>query len=239
MKRLLELFEGPEAPGPWAPPEMPAALHALLPWRAFDESSELYVNAASDGVRRSSCRRSPASTPRPWGRSRARWPTRRRSAARCRSSTGRARASARRRASWAEPRRNAGGALARMGSGRRDLLASGGWRRLHEGGPPFTLSRLPGVRHRLPHGPARPGRGDRARRVPPGAGGHARLGGRRRPGGWSPTRCCRSRPSWSRPTSADIATAGPSVRRAAGRPAIRCTSSASRPAARSRSTRPG
>ena len=28
---------------------MPAALHALLPWRAFDESSELYVNAASTG----------------------------------------------------------------------------------------------------------------------------------------------------------------------------------------------
>ena len=49
MKRLLELFEGPEAPGPWSPPEMPAALHALLPWRAFDESSELYVNAASTG----------------------------------------------------------------------------------------------------------------------------------------------------------------------------------------------
>ena len=37
--RLLELFEGPEAPGPWAPPMMPAALHALLPWRAFDESA--------------------------------------------------------------------------------------------------------------------------------------------------------------------------------------------------------
>ena len=47
--RLLELFEGPEAPGPWAPPMMPAALHALLPWRAFDESSELYVNAGSAG----------------------------------------------------------------------------------------------------------------------------------------------------------------------------------------------
>ena len=49
ISRLLELFEGPEAPGPWTPPAMPAALHALLPWRAFDESSELYVNAASTG----------------------------------------------------------------------------------------------------------------------------------------------------------------------------------------------
>ena len=47
--RLLELFEGPEAPGPWSPPEMPAALHELLPWRAWDESSELYVNAGSVG----------------------------------------------------------------------------------------------------------------------------------------------------------------------------------------------
>ena len=27
-----------------------------------------------------------------------------------------------------------------MGSGRRDLLGTGGWRRLHGGGPPFTLS---------------------------------------------------------------------------------------------------
>ena len=27
-----------------------------------------------------------------------------------------------------------------MGRGRRDLLASGGWHRLHGGGPPFTLS---------------------------------------------------------------------------------------------------
>ena len=49
ISRLLELFEGPEAPGPWSPPAMPAPLHSLLPWRAWDESSELYVNAASTG----------------------------------------------------------------------------------------------------------------------------------------------------------------------------------------------
>ena len=41
---------------------------------------------------------------------------------------------------WAEPRADAGGALARMGLQRRDLLGAGGWRRLHQGGPPFTLS---------------------------------------------------------------------------------------------------
>ncbi len=139
MKRLLELFEGPEAPGPWSPPEMPAALHALLPWRAWDESGELYVNAASVGFvlelppfagidaetlgalagtladaapERCTVQVIHWASPRFGAASRA----------------------------WAEPRSGAGGALARMGAGRRDLLASGGWRRLHAGGPPFTLT---------------------------------------------------------------------------------------------------
>ena len=81
--RLLELFEGPEAPGPWMPPAMPAALHSLLPWRAWDESSELYVNAASTGfaielppfagIDAETSARSPARSPMP-----------RPSAARCR-----------------------------------------------------------------------------------------------------------------------------------------------------------
>ena len=137
--RLLELFEGPEAPGPWAPPAMPAALHALLPWRAFDESSETYVNAASAGFvielppfagidaetlgalagtladaapERCTIQVIHWASPRFGAASRA----------------------------WAEPRAEAGGALARMGTRRRDLLSSGGWRRLHGGGPPFTLS---------------------------------------------------------------------------------------------------
>ncbi|MDE0408583.1 MAG: TraC family protein, partial [Alphaproteobacteria bacterium] len=137
--RLLELFEGPEAPGPWAPPAMPAALHALLPWRAFDESSETYVNAGSAGFAielppfagidaetlgalagtladaapdRCTIQIIHWASPRFGAASRA----------------------------WAEPRSEAGGALGRMGQGRRDLLAPGGWRRLHGGGPPFTLS---------------------------------------------------------------------------------------------------
>ena len=137
--RLLELFEGPEAPGPWSPPAMPAALHALLPWRAFDEASELHVNAASTGFvlelppfagidaetlgalsgtladaapERCTVQIVHWASPRFGAASRA----------------------------WAEPRGDAGGALARMGSRRRDLLAPSGWRRLHEGGPPFTLS---------------------------------------------------------------------------------------------------
>ncbi len=139
MKRLVELFEGPEAPGPWSPPEMPAALHALLPWRAFDESSELYVNAGSVGFvmelppfagidaetlgalagtladaapERCTVQVIHWASPRFGAASRA----------------------------WAWPRSDAGGALARMGTRRRDLIAPGGWRRLHAGGPPFTLS---------------------------------------------------------------------------------------------------
>ena len=139
LTRLLELFEGPEAPEPWSPPAMPAALHALLPWRAFDEASELYVNAGSTGFvmelppfagidaetlgalagtladaapERCTVQVIHWASPRFGAASRA----------------------------WAEPRREAGGALARMGSRRRDLLSPGGWRRLHAGGPPFTLS---------------------------------------------------------------------------------------------------
>ncbi len=132
--RLLELFEGQEAPGPWTPPSMPAALHALLPWRAFDESSELYVNAGSVGfvmelppfagidaetlgaLAGTLADAGPGRCPGRggwWGGGGG---------------------------AWAEPRSDAGGALARMGAQRRELLSPGGWHRLHRGGPPFTLS---------------------------------------------------------------------------------------------------
>ena len=138
LGRLLELFEGPEAPGPWTPPAMPAALHSLLPWRAWDEASELYVNAASTGFvvelppfagidaealgalagtladaapERCTVQVIHWASPRFGAASRA----------------------------WAEPRAGAGGALARMGARRGALLSPGGWRRLHAGGPPFTL----------------------------------------------------------------------------------------------------
>ena len=137
--RLLELFEGQEAPGPWTPPAMAAALHSLLPWRAWDESSELYVNAASagfvvelppfagiDGETLGALAGTLAdAAPERCTIQVIHWASPRFGAA---------------SRAWAEPRSQAGGALARMGSGRGELLASGGWRRLHAGGPPFTLS---------------------------------------------------------------------------------------------------
>ena len=120
----------------------------------------------------SSCRRSPASTPRPWALAGTladaaperctiqviHWASPRFGAA---------------SRAWAEPRSEAGGALARMGSGRRDLLGPGGWRRLHGGGPPFTLSDYRVFVTACLAGGSRPGRGDCARRVPPGARRHA------------------------------------------------------------------
>ncbi len=48
-RRLIALFEGPDSIAPWSPPELAEPLHALLPWRAWDEASELYINASSHG----------------------------------------------------------------------------------------------------------------------------------------------------------------------------------------------
>ena len=139
MKRLLELFEGPEAPGPWSPPEMPAALHALLPWRAWDESSELYVNAGSVGfvVELPPFAGIDAETLGALAGTLADAAPERCTVQVIHWASPRFGAASR---AWAGPRSDAGGALARMGARRRDLLTSGGWRRLHAGGPPFTLS---------------------------------------------------------------------------------------------------
>ncbi len=43
-------------------------------------------------------------------------------------------------AAWAAPRASAGAVQAAMARGRADLLRDAGWRALHAGGPPFTLS---------------------------------------------------------------------------------------------------
>ena len=137
--RLLELFEGQEAPGPWTPPAMPAALHALLPWRAFDESSELYVNAGSAGfvIELPPFAGMDAETLGALAGTLADAAPERCTIQVIHWASPRFGAASR---AWAEPRAEAGGALASMGSRRRDLLGPGGWRRLHGGGPPFTLS---------------------------------------------------------------------------------------------------
>ena len=137
--RLLELFEGPEAPEAWSPPAMPAALHALLPWRAFDESSELYVNAGSTGfvieippfagideeVLGALSGTLADAAPERCTVQAIHWASPRFGQA---------------LEAWAEPRARAGGVQAHMGESRARLLAHGGWRALHAGGPPFTLS---------------------------------------------------------------------------------------------------
>ena len=139
LARLLELFEGPEAPGPWTPPAMPAALHALLPWRAFDEASELYVNAGSTGfvVELPPFAGIDAETLGALAGTLADAAPERCTIQAIHWASPRFGAASR---AWAEPRSHAGGALARMGARRKDMLAPGGWRRLHAGGPPFTLS---------------------------------------------------------------------------------------------------
>ncbi len=143
--RLLELFEGPEAPGPWTPPAMPAALHSLLPWRAFDEASELYVNAGSTGfvIELPPFAGIDAETLGALAGTLADAAPERCTVQIVHWASPRFGAGFR---AWAAPRAGAeaptggGGALGRMGRRRRDLLARGGWRRLHGGGPPFTLS---------------------------------------------------------------------------------------------------
>ena len=137
--RLLELFEGPEAPGPWSPPAMPAALHALLPWRAWDEATELYVNAASTGfvVELPPFAGIDAETLGALAGTLADAAPERCTIQVIHWASPRFGAASR---AWAEPRAGAGGALARMGARRGDLLSTGGWRRMHAGGPPFTLS---------------------------------------------------------------------------------------------------
>ena len=135
--RLLELFEGPEAPGPWTPPAMPAPLHSLLPWRAWDESSELYVNAASTGfvLELPPFAGIDAETLGALAGTLADAAPERCTVQVLHWASPRFGAAA---DAWAAPRAGVGGALARMGQRRGALLAHGGWRKLHASGPPFT-----------------------------------------------------------------------------------------------------
>ena len=137
--RLLELFEGPEAPAAWSPPPFPSALHRLLPWRAWDERSELYVNAASIGfvlelppfvdideeMAGALAGTLADAAPEHCTVQVLHWASPRFGAA---------------FDAWAAPRARAGGVQARIGERRGALLRPAGWRRLHAGGPPNTLS---------------------------------------------------------------------------------------------------
>ena len=138
-RRLLDLFEGPAALDPWQPPEMPAALHELLPWRAFDERSELYVNAASCGfvlelppfagidaeTLGALAGTLADAAPERCTVQVIHWASPRFGAA---------------LEAWAEPRGSAGAVQAGMAQRRERLLSHAGWRPLHPGGPPFSLS---------------------------------------------------------------------------------------------------
>ena len=137
--RLLELFEGPEAPASWSPPPVPAALHQLLPWRAWDERSELYVNASSIGfvlelppfvdvdeeIAGALAGTLADAAPEHCTLQVMHWASPRFGAT---------------YDEWAAPRACAGGVQARIGERRGALLQPAGWRKLHAGGPPNTLS---------------------------------------------------------------------------------------------------
>ena len=137
--RLLDLFDGPDSMAPWAPPPCPEPLHELLPWRAWDERTELYINAASHGfvleippfagidAETLGALAGVLADGAPdrctiqfihWASPRFGAPL----------------------AAWAAARRHAGGLLSEMAGRREKLFAHAGWRALHPGGPPFTCA---------------------------------------------------------------------------------------------------
>ena len=139
IARLMDLFEGPDSLAPWAPPEMPPPLHELLPWRAWDERSELYVNAGSHGfvlelppfagiddetLGGLAGTLADAAPERctiqivHWASPRFGAPL----------------------SAWAGARGEAGGVRAAMAGLRLRLFEEAGWRPLHPGGPPFTCN---------------------------------------------------------------------------------------------------
>ncbi len=139
LARLADLFEGPAGLEPWSLPETPAALHDLLPWRAFDERGELHVNAGSVGfvlevppfagidaeTLGALAGTLADAAPERCTVQAIHWASPRFGAA---------------LDGWAAPRRHAGPVQAGMARRRRRLFDGAGWRPLHPGGPPFTLS---------------------------------------------------------------------------------------------------
>ena len=161
--RIADIFEGSDALSPWTPPGTPEALHELLPWRAWDASSELYVNASSHGfllelppfagidAETLGALAGTLADAAPerctlqfihWASPRFGAPLE----------------------AWGAARRQAGGLHRRIAERREGVFGHAGWRALHPGGPPFTCSDCPsGWRGRCAR---RPGR-----REPNGRGG--------------------------------------------------------------------
>ena len=134
-----DLFEGQPGMEPWTPPETPAAVHELLPWRAYDERNGFYVNAASIGfvlelppfagidaeTLGALAGTLADAAPERCTVQFIHWGSPRFGAA---------------LESWAAPRRRAGPVQEAIAAHRTALFRDAGWRPLHEGGPPFTLS---------------------------------------------------------------------------------------------------
>ena len=139
IERLKDLLKGPDALQPWTLPAMPAPLVDLLPWRAWDEAGEFYVNAAScgfvlelppfagidEGTLDALAGTLADSAPERSVVQVIHWTSPRYGAA---------------IRDWAQPREGAGGLQAVMAARREALFSGAGWRPLHAGGPPFTLN---------------------------------------------------------------------------------------------------
>ena len=139
IARLMGLFEGPDSMAPWVPPACPEPLHELLSWRAWDEGSELYVNAQSHGLMLeippfagidaetlgalagvladAAPQRSTIQVIH-WASPRFGAPL----------------------SAWGAARRQAGGLHETIAGRREKLFGHAGWRALHPGGPPFTCA---------------------------------------------------------------------------------------------------
>ena len=138
IDRLRDLLGGPDALQPWTLPVLPAPLTDLLPWRAWDEGSELYLNAGNcgfllelppfagidDGTLDALAGTLADAAPERAVVQVIHWTSPRYGAA---------------VRNWAEPRQRTGGVQAGMAARRRALFTHAGWRPLHADGPPFTL----------------------------------------------------------------------------------------------------
>ena len=138
IDRLRDFLGGPDALQPWRLPVLPAPLADLLPWRAWDEGSEIYLNAGScgfllelppfagidDGTLDALAGTLADAAPERSVVQVIHWTSPRYGAA---------------VRNWAGPRQRTGGVQAGMAARRRALFTHAGWRPLHAGGPPFTL----------------------------------------------------------------------------------------------------